>query len=181
MKKAIGLMEFKSIAKGIYVTDEMLKSADVEIIQANSVCPGKYINIVVGDVAAVNTAVEVGSEFAGYHLIGSHVISNVSEAIFPALTGTTQVTEYKAIGVVETMSALSAIVAADEASKASNVEILDLRIARGIGGKSFFILSGEVSSVNEAIQASINKLADSCDLIETTVIPSPSKDLLNYL
>ena len=43
MKKAIGLVEFKSIAKGIETTDERLKSANVELITSTALCPRKYI------------------------------------------------------------------------------------------------------------------------------------------
>ncbi len=181
MKNAIGLLEFKSIARGIKVTDEMLKSAEVEIIQANSICPGKYIAIIVGDVSAVETSVATGEKSGDVYLIGSYVISNVNEQIFPALLGVSDVKEIKAIGVVETISALSSIVGCDEAVKSADVEIVDLRIARGLGGKSFYILSGEVSSVEQAIKASIEKLSEYGDIIDTTIIPAPNKDLLNYL
>ncbi len=181
MKKAIGLLEFKSIARGIKVTDEMLKSSAVEIVQSNSICPGKYISIVTGDVSAVNTAVSVGEELGGVYLIGSHVISNVHENVFPALLGVANVNNIKAIGVVETISALSSIIAADVAVKIADVEIVDLRIARGLGGKSFFIVSGEVSSVNQAVETSIERLKEYGDIVDTVVIPSPIKELLEYL
>ena len=57
MAKAIGMIEFGSIARGIYAADQMVKTSDVEIVTANSVCPGKYIAIVHGDVSSVETAV----------------------------------------------------------------------------------------------------------------------------
>ncbi len=181
MKKAIGLLEFKSIARGIKVTDEMLKSADVEIIQASSICPGKYVSIIVGDVSAVNTAVGVGEQLGGVFLIGSNIISNVHELVFPALLGVSNVENIKAIGVVETISALSSIIAVDAAVKSADVQIIDLRIARGLGGKSFFIVTGEVSAVTQSIETAVEKLAEYGDIIDTVVIPSPIKELLDYL
>lgn len=181
MKRAIGLLEFKSIARGIKVTDEMIKSANVKVVQANSICPGKYITILMGDVSAVSSAVEVGEGLGEMFLIGSHIISNVDEQVFPALLGVSQVNDIKAIGIVETISALSAIVAADEAVKSSDVQIIDLRIARGLGGKSFFILTGEVSAVEQAVKASVEKLAEYGDIIDTSVIPAPDKGLLEHL
>ena len=51
MAKAIGMIEVNSIARGFCVADEMVKTSDVEIVTANSVCPGKYIAIVHGDVS----------------------------------------------------------------------------------------------------------------------------------
>lgn len=62
MANAIGMVEFISISRGIYATDQMLKTSDVEIVTANSVCPGKYIAIVNGDVAAVKESVSVGEK-----------------------------------------------------------------------------------------------------------------------
>ncbi len=50
---AIGLIESTSIAKGVEIADTMVKTADVEILVAKSICPGKYIVLVGGDVAAV--------------------------------------------------------------------------------------------------------------------------------
>ncbi len=120
-------------------------------------------------------------EEGGVFLIGSNVISNVHDYVFPALLGVANVENIKAIGVVETISALSSIIAADEAVKSADVEIVDLRIARGLGGKSFFIVSGEVSSVNQAIESSIERLAEFGDIVDTVVIPSPSKDFLDFL
>ena len=36
MAKAIGMIEFNSIARGIYAADRMVKTSDVEIVTANS-------------------------------------------------------------------------------------------------------------------------------------------------
>ncbi len=43
-----GAVEFKSIAKGMFVTDAMLKSAQVSLVLATTLCPGKYLTIVEG-------------------------------------------------------------------------------------------------------------------------------------
>ena len=53
MQRAIGMVEFTSIARGIYVADQMVKVSEVEIVSSTTSCPGKYITIVTGDVAAV--------------------------------------------------------------------------------------------------------------------------------
>ena len=59
--KAIGLVEVKSVAKGIKVTDEMLKSAGVTLIQSGAVCPGKFVTMVGGDLSAIKGAVNNGN------------------------------------------------------------------------------------------------------------------------
>ena len=43
MSKAIGMIEFKTTATGITAADAMVKTSEVEIVEAQTVCPGKYI------------------------------------------------------------------------------------------------------------------------------------------
>ena len=69
MQKAIGMVEFNSIAKGIFAADQMVKISEVEIVTATTSCPGKYIAIVTGDVAAVEDSVRIGEKTAALRLI----------------------------------------------------------------------------------------------------------------
>ena len=41
MSKAIGMIEFKTVSAGITAADAMVKTADVELLEAQTVCPGK--------------------------------------------------------------------------------------------------------------------------------------------
>ena len=58
MSKAIGMIEFKTTATGVTAADAMVKTSDVEIVEAQTVCPGKYIAIITGDLSAVKAAVD---------------------------------------------------------------------------------------------------------------------------
>lgn len=59
MSKAIGMAEFKTISAGMTAADTMVKTAAVDIIEAETVCPGKYIVIVTGELSAVNASVRL--------------------------------------------------------------------------------------------------------------------------
>ncbi|MGL4913891.1 MAG: BMC domain-containing protein [Romboutsia sp.] len=181
MKKAIGLVELKSIPVGIEVADAMLTTANVELILANPICPGKYVIVVSGNVGSVESAVAAGKQTAGIFLIESHILNNIHEDILPALSGTNEIGKIKSIGAIETISALTAIKAGDIALKASNVDLIELRVARGLGGKGFLIISGEVSSVKSAIKSCLNELGESGDVTSTSVVASPHKDLISKL
>ena len=52
MRSAIGLIELNSIARGYQVGDAMLKAASVEILFNRTICPGKFMVMIGGDVAA---------------------------------------------------------------------------------------------------------------------------------
>ena len=58
MSRAIGMIEFKTVSAGITAADQMVKTAQVELLEAQTVCPGKYIALIAGDLSAVNAAVE---------------------------------------------------------------------------------------------------------------------------
>ena len=87
----------------------------------------------------------------------------------------------KAIGTIETISALTSVIAGDIAVKAAKVDIVDIRIARGLGGKGFLVITGEVSSVKSAIQACLNKMSEEGVITSTSVIASPHKDLIPHI
>ena len=181
MKKTLGLVEFKSIAKGMEATDEMLKSSNIEMVLSTPMCPGKYITLVSGDVDAIKNAVKVGKAVGDIFTIEGYVLSNVHPQVFPALGATTDVSKIDSIGIIETMSALSSIVAGDVAAKAGNIELLEIRLARGLGGKGFTVITGEIASVKAAIKACEAELKKSGDVIYTTVISAPNKELINSL
>lgn len=181
MKKSIGLIEFKSIAKGIDATDAMIKSANVELLLSTPICPGKYLSMVTGDVGAVKNAVEVGKKVGDVFTIDHYVIANISEAVFPALTATMDIDRVSSLGIIETISAITSIKVGDVAVKAAKVELLEIRLARGLGGKGFVLITGEITSVKQAIKACENELEDTGGIVSAVAISSPTKELISKL
>lgn len=181
MLRAIGMVEMTSIAKGIEAADAMLKTADVEILASTPVCPGKYFVIVHGDVAAVESAVKAGRTIAREYIVDEFVLANVHPSVFPAITSTTPIAEIRALGILESFSIASMIVSADAALKAAAVDAIELRLGSGLGGKSYFIMTGDVAAVEAAVEAGAGKTIENGLLLEKVIIPSPSKDLISSL
>ncbi len=181
MIKAIGMLEFTSIARGIYVTDQMIKAAEVETVTAVSSCPGKYIAIVHGDVASVNNAIEVGKKEASEYLVDEIIISNVCPEIFPAITGCTMPETMGAVGIIESFSIATTIIAADAILKEAELEPIEMRLGNGIGGKAFFVFTGDVAAVKAGMKAGISCVESSGLLVNTEIIPAPSEQLIPSL
>lgn len=181
MGKAIGLLELKSIPIGIETADGVLKAANVDLLVASPICPGKYVIIISGAVGAVKSAMDSGRRIADTYLICHHTINNVHESVPSALVGTMEVGHINAVGVIETMSALTAVQAGDYAAKAANVHLMEIRVARGLGGKGFVIFTGEVSAVRSAVKAALNQLEWTGDITSSCVIPSPHPGLIDKL
>lgn len=178
---AIGVVETLSIPLGILAGDQMLKTADVSLISAQTVCAGKYIVVVSGEVAAVVSAVSAGVESAEHGLVDSLVIPNVDQRVIRAMSGACDIQQVQAVGVVETFSLACAIQAADAAVKAADVEIIEVRLGRGLGGKSFVVITGEVAAVNAAVSAGVHAEHTQGLVVSSVVIPSPHMDMVRAL
>ncbi len=177
MGKAIGMVEYKTVSKGILAADLMLKTAEVDIIEAQTVCPGKYIILLSGELSAINASVEAARSRYGAELIDSFILGNPHEGIFPAIYGTTQIEKMNALGILETFSAASIIVAADAAAKTSEVELIELRIAKGMCGKSYLMLTGEVAAVEAAIEKAKAEVGENAMLLDYSIIANPDSKL----
>lgn len=181
MANAIGMIEFSSIARGIYAADDMVKTSDVEIVTANSVCPGKYIAIVHGDVSAVETSVRRGVEVAGEFLVDSIVIPNVHPRVFPAIVGTNMPEEISALGILESYSLATMVIATDAVLKSADLDAIEIRLGTGLGGKSYFTFTGDVAAVKTGVEVGMEAIGEKGMLLNAEVIPSPSKKLINTL
>lgn len=177
MSKAIGMVEYKTVSAGITAADAMVKTSEVSIIEAHTVCPGKYIAIITGDLSAVKAAVDNAKEMHGLHLIDSFVLGNPHESIFPAIYGAAHIEDVSALGIMETYDASSIIVAADEAAKTAIVDLIELRIARGMCGKSYMLLTGEVAAVEAAIEKAKEAIKDRGMFLDSSVIAHPDAQI----
>jgi microcompartment protein CcmL/EutN len=175
------MIEYRSIAKAIESTDIMLKAANVELILSAPQCPGKFVSIVSGEVSAVENAVRAGRLAGDIFVIEDYIIANVHEDIFPALTGSASFDRIESLGVIETMSAITSIMAGDIAAKSGNVRLIEIRIARGLGGKGFTVLTGELTSVKSAMRSCEEKLKETGAIISAVVIASPTKALIDAI
>ena len=179
--RAIGMVEFNSIARGIYVADQMVKISDVEIATAAPTCPGKYIAIVYGDVAAVEASVKIGERMAEEFFVDSLLIPNVDAGVFPAITGATLPQRIQAVGIIESFSLATMIVCADAVLKTAEVEAIELRLGNGLGGKSYFTFTGDVAAVKAGNDAGVAIAQEHGLLVNAEVIPSPSELLIPTL
>ena len=181
MYKAIGVIELKSIPKGVEAADAALKSAGIEMVSAHPSCPGKYEIILTGSISDVSVAIQhVNKRFDGY-VIDSAIMGKIEEQVIKALFGTQVGERGGSLGLIETFSASSAIKAADIAVKTARVEIYDLRVSRGMGGKGVVMLTGDVGDVTAAVEAGANYAKELSTLSSFTVIAAPHSELWNQM
>ena len=181
MAKAIGMVECNTVSTGFKVADEMAKAADVEILQAEVTCPGKFVVLVTGELSAVRASVDCASGKFSSKIIDTFVLGNPHESIFPAIYGTAQPEKIDALGILETYDVSALIVAADFAAKTAIVDLVELRLAKGMCGKSYMTLTGSVSAVTAAIDRAKAEAGDRGMFLDSSVIARPSDKLIKYI
>jgi len=175
---ALGIIEFKSIAKGIFATDAIVKKAAIKIISTNPICPGKYLIIFAGEVADVCEAMSAGIEAGGDMIVNELFLPFLHEDVIPAISGSTEIEKFGAIGIIETFSVASCVAAADIAIKNSPIRLVEIRLANGLGGKAFFIMTGELSDIESSVAAAKEHIKAEGLLAGCEIIASPHEDLI---
>jgi bacterial microcompartment shell protein len=152
---ALGLLEVDSIAVGIAAGDAMAKRAPIDVLQAGTVHPGRYLVLVGGAVADVEEAIEAGREEAGSGVLDVVLLPHVHPDVVAAIRGARRRGLGEALGVIETPTVASIIDAADAGVKEAAVRLLELRVADGLGGKGYLLFDGSVSDVEAAVEAAV--------------------------
>ncbi len=176
---SVGLLELSSIAAGFLAQDAMLKSAPVDLLLARTICSGKFLVVVAGDVASVEAAVDAGAQAASGALVERRVIPQVHPDVFPAIAATVELDgrQARALGVVETFSASSIVDVADAAAKSASVTLFRVHLAMAIGGKGYVMMAGDVASVEAAVAAGAQVASEEGILVGSTVIAAPRAEL----
>lgn len=177
----LAVVEFKSIARGIYVTDAMLKAANVNLVMATSLCPGKYLTIVEGETSAVESSLKIADETGGMHVFSSEVINAVSLKVIDAISGKMVDENKGSLAIIESMQIANLINSADKVVDAVAVEFADFRLARGCGVNSFYIFTGELSSVREGARVASEYMMSRGALLAYRVISGPDPEVWRWL
>ena len=175
--KILDRMEYKYHKKQMHYSSRLDFILKYELGNLIDMVTGKYYVLVEGDLSAVRAAVDAASKHATEHLIDTFVLGNPHESLFGAIYGTIEIENPKALGILETYSVASAIVAADTAAKTAIVDLIELRLARGMCGKSYLLLTGEVSAVSAAIDKAIAGAGGNGMFLDSSVIAGPDEKL----
>ena len=176
---ALGLVETTSIARGLVVADAMVKKAPVELLLARPVSPGKHVVLVSGEVADVEEAMAIAIDLAAATLVDRLTLAQVAEPLLAALRrAPTAATD--ALGIFETFSVASTLLACDAACKAATVEVAELRLADGLGGKAYFVIGGAQADVEAALYAA-EHVTPTGMLLGKELIARPHDDLYKQL
>ncbi len=173
---ALALVELESIAKGIVAADRVAKRASVRICLAEPITPGKFLLLFHGGVAEVEESFAAAVDFGGPGVLDKLFLPQAAEGLLDALEGKVAGRRGESVGIVETNTAASALLAADTALKRADVALKRLHLARGIGGKGYFLLTGSLHMTQAALEAAAESISAPL-LVTTELLENPHRDL----
>jgi len=168
---ALALIDFDSIAAGIEAADAMAKRAQIELLRAGTVQPGRYLVLIGGTVADVEESFAAGLEVGSNAVLDRVFLPHVHPEVVSALAGGRVPDVRDALGVVETATVASVIRAADAGVKGADVRLVEVRLADGLGGKGVVLFSGLVADVEAAVEIGVGSLDAPNLLVRQVVIP----------
>jgi microcompartment protein CcmL/EutN len=175
---ALGLLELNSIAAGVRATDEILKTAHIRLLEALPISSGKFLAIFCGGVAEVEASLRAGRAVAAEAVVDELLLAHVHPQVLPAIgRRDVEVEVTDALGIVETRTVAAAIVGGDAAAKAARVCLVEIGAGRGIGGRGFFTLTGDVASVSAAAEAGRTLVAPRGHHVRTEILAGPHPEL----
>ncbi len=178
--RAIGLLETQGLTPLVAGADAMLKAAQVELggwaFIGGALCHAPIF----GDVAAVQTALEVGRQAAERigTVYATLVLPQPSEGLGPLLPPAPAVVPRStgALGLIETIGYASVVGSADAMLKAADVQIERLSI--GSGGRITALATGHLDDVQAAVRAGAEAATALGELDASVVVSRPDPALV---
>ena len=155
---AIALLEYSSIAAGIEAGDAMAKRAELTVLHAGTVHPGKYLVLVGGGVADVEEALDAADRLGIDLLLDQLFLPDPHPGLVAGIGGARVSGDGEALGIIETRSVSASIKAADGGLKGATVALREIRLADGLGGKGYLLFSGPLVEVEAAVEAGIDRV-----------------------
>jgi microcompartment protein CcmL/EutN len=171
IEPALALIDFASIAAGIEAADAMAKRAQIDVIRAGTVQPGRYLVLIGGPVADVEESLAAGRAVGGPAVLDHVFLPHVHPEVVAAIGGGRVPEVEDALGVVETTTVAATIHAADAGLKGAAVRLVEIRMADGLGGKGIVLFSGLVADVQTAVEIGVGVLERPELLVRSVVIP----------
>jgi len=152
---AIALLEYSSIAAGIVAGDAMVKRAELSVIHAGTVQPGRYLVLIGGEVADVEEALDAAQRMGTSSLVDEMVLPDPHADLVAGLIGAKGAENGEALGIIETASVSAVIRAADAGLKGAHVVLQGIFMADGLGGKGYLLFAGPLVEVDAAVDAAV--------------------------
>jgi microcompartment protein CcmL/EutN len=178
---ALLVIELDSVAIGTEMADAMIKRAPIETFRAGTVQPGRFLILMGGSVAAVEEALTEATRRRSAATRDELFLPDVHPAVYESVSGKRRANRGDALGVIETASVVAVIRAADRALKTADVQLVELRLGDGLGGKGIALICGKLEEVQAAMAAGVAAAGRAAGDTRSVVIPAQHDELRKHL
>lgn len=178
---SIALIEFESIAAGIFCADAMVKKAPISIIKSGTVHNGKYLVLVGGSVASVEESFREGLERGREHVVDKMWLPHVHPQVSSAIQGGRSKLTASSLATLEMATIASNIFCADAAVKNSEVNISEIRLGDDLGGKAITLFNGPLEEVERALEIAHFHTPNPEWIINTSIISRLSPEMIKQI
>lgn len=147
------MLDVGSIPPGLRALDALVKEAPVTVLGAGTIQCGHYLILFGGEVEPVRFAHRRACETLGAMLHDEVLLPHAEARIVPAIADAA--VRWPAagdtLGALQTGSPPTMVRAVDAALKGTEVELVQLRVGDGLGGKAIAMLWGSTHAVEAAV------------------------------
>lgn len=150
---ALAMLELSGAPAGYVALDALAKEATVAVLAAGTVQCGHFLITFAGEVTPVEMSFDRASRVCAAAMIDLVLLPHAERRILPALAEGVRrfPAPGDALGVFETGSSPTLLRALDAALKGAEVELVELRVAEGLGGRGLATVWGNQHDVQAAI------------------------------
>jgi microcompartment protein CcmL/EutN len=178
----IAVLEFASIADGIYCTDALLKKAPIAMIKSGTVSRGRYLIIIGGSTASVEESLNEALAVGHASRLDHAFLPDVHPQVHDAVLGQRLPVEQNAVAILETDTVAANVRAAEAALKGTKVRLVELRLAEyELSGKAVSLYNGELHEVEAAMELAGDFLRGRKEYVQHRIIAQPHEVLTRLL
>ena len=178
----LAVMEFGSIAEGIFCTDALLKRAPIAMIKSGTVSHGRYLIIIGGSTASVEESLNEALALGQGSRMDHAFLPDVHENLHDAVLGERASMEQDAVAILETGTVSANVRAAELALKGTKVKLVEIRLADyEMSGKAISVYNGELHEVEAAMELACDFLRGRKEYVQHRIIPQPHEVLTQQL
>ena len=179
---AIAVVEFSSIADGMFTADAILKKAPIAMIKGGTVSRGRYLTIFGGTTGSVSESLSEALVIGAGSVLDHAFLPDVHEKIHDALLGKRTACEQSTVAILETDTIAANVRAAEVAIKGTEVNLVELRLAEyEMSGKAISLYSGELEEIQSAMNLASDFLRGRQAFTHYRIIARPHEALARQL
>jgi microcompartment protein CcmL/EutN len=180
----MAMLDVADVPAALAALDALAKEAEVSVLARGTIQSGRYLILFGGGVEAVQLSEAKAREAAGEDLHDRVLLPWADERIVPAvLDGQPRWPQPgDTLGVVQNGSPPTLLRAVDAALKGALIELVQLRVGDGLGGKGVAMLWGETSDVEAALELAAEAAARGrADGFKTRIVRNADPEVAHAL